>query len=98
MKKVLGQLPPGSDLSGIILNGQVTGNAEVVSGTATINGMICGDLVIREGAALELNGLITGNLIVEGYAAVYGVIGGVVKVKKFGRIEVSPSARCTLHE
>ena len=91
-----GQLPADSDLSGAILNGQVSGNAEVVEGTSRINGQICGNLVIREGAIAEIYGMISGDLVVQGAATIYGMVNGFVFLDEKAQLRVDPSAHCKL--
>lgn len=59
--------------------GMITGTVIVKSGVRFINhGMICDDVVVEENGVFQNHGMVTGNVMGEGYAEVWGMVGGYV--------------------
>ncbi len=96
MENISEKLPDGTDLVGINLTGMVTGSAHVSTGTAIIRGMVCGDLIVEEGASVEIHGTVTGNLFVRGTAVVSGTVSGPAYVEGLGQLTIQDGAICAI--
>lgn len=93
MKIIQTQLPPGSDLSGIELLGQVAGDAVVSQAKAVIRGQISGNLRVASEASVEIYGQIGGDLLVDGTVVVYGWVQGRVTAGPFGSVTRMPGSK-----
>lgn len=82
-----GILPGGSDLSEMDLIGIVSGSAAVTNGYSNIIGIVSGDLKVSQSSFVEIRGIISGNLIIEGQVTLYGIVSGDVFLKPGGKFE-----------